>query len=73
MKYIEIVRDLLHKKDMLKADDYKIIKCYEAQLLGEEMPYDFVNLIKQRKQLRLDIEDLEKRKLALEKDNKEQE
>ncbi len=64
---------MLTKLDSLKKDDYKIIKCYEAQLIGEEMPYDFLFLINQRKQIRLDIEDLEKRKLALEKSGKEEE
>jgi hypothetical protein len=58
---------------MLKHDDYKIIKCFEAQLMGEAIPYDYVSLINQRKQIRLDIADLEARKLALEKTSKEQE
>jgi hypothetical protein len=73
MKYTEIVISLLTKLDSLKHDDYKIIKCFEAQLIGEEMPYDFVSLIAQRKQIRLDIEDLEARKLALEQAGKEEE
>jgi hypothetical protein len=73
MKYTEIVINLLTKLDMLKHDDYKIIKCFEAQLMGEAIPYDYVSLINQRKQIRLDIADLEARKLALEKTSKEQE
>jgi len=70
---MEIVISLLTKLDSLKHDDYKIIKCFEAQLMGETMPYDYVALINQRNQIRLDIADLEARKLALEKTNKEQE
>lgn len=73
MKYTEIVVSLLNKLDTLKKDDYKIIKCFEAQLTGEPWPYDYEKLIKERKQIRLDIEDLEKRKLALEALEKEEE
>ena len=73
MKYTEIVISYLTKIDTLKKDDYKIIKCFEAQLLGEEMPYDYEKLIAERKQIRLDIADLEARKLALEQSGKEEE
>jgi hypothetical protein len=73
MKYTEIVISLLTKLDTLKKDDYKIIKCFEAQLMSEPMPYDYEKLIKERKQIRLDIEDLKKRKLALEALEKEEE
>jgi hypothetical protein len=66
MTYLEIVFKIVGNKEKLKEEDYKVIKCYEAQLLGEEMPYDIVVLINQRKQMRLELEDLEKRKLALE-------
>jgi hypothetical protein len=31
-------------KAQLSATDYKIIKCSEAQLVGEELPYDIVTL-----------------------------
>ena len=73
MHYTEIVISYITKIDELKKDDYKIIKCFEAQLMGEEMPYDYVSLINQRKQIRLDIADLEARKLALEQSGKEEE
>jgi hypothetical protein len=73
MKYTEIVISLLTKLDTLKKDDYKIIKCFEAQLMGETMPYDYVSLINERKQIRLDIADLEARKLLLEQSGKEEE
>ena len=71
MRNDEISLLILTKKDALKKDDYKIIKCFEAQLLGEAMPYDYESLIATRKQIRLDIEDLEARKLALEESGKE--
>lgn len=49
------LRDL---KQMLIDTDFKIIKCYEAQLLGQEMPYDFISLIAQRKLWREEINQL---------------
>ena len=73
MKYTEIVISLLTKLDALKKDDYKIIKCFEAQLMGEPMPYDYVALINERNLIRLEIADLETRKLALEIAGKEEE
>jgi mRNA-degrading endonuclease RelE of RelBE toxin-antitoxin system len=73
MKYTEIVISYLTKIDSLKKDDYKIIKCFEAQLMNEPMPYDYEKLIEERKQIRLDIADLEARKLALEQSGKEEE
>jgi hypothetical protein len=39
--------------------DYKIIKCSEAQLAGEEMPYDLQELLTQRKAWREEINSLE--------------
>lgn len=45
-------------KKQLASSDYKIIKCYEASLLGEEMPYDFTELAKEREQLRDKINEL---------------
>jgi len=60
-------------KKLLSDSDYKITKCYEASLMKEEMPYDYVALINERKKIRLDIADLEARELALEQSGKEQE
>jgi hypothetical protein len=57
----------------LASTDYKIIKCYEAQLMSEPMPYDYVALINERKQIRLDIADLEEHKLLLKQSGKEEE
>lgn len=49
--------------DSLKAQiaesDYKVIKCSEAQLMGEELPYNVVELHAQRQALRDEINKLE--------------
>lgn len=46
-------------KDSLSSTDYKIIKCSEAQLLGEELPYDIASLHAERQALRDKINELE--------------
>ena len=46
-------------KRQLSATDYKVIKCAECQLLGEEMPYDVAMLHAQRQSLRDAINKLE--------------
>lgn len=47
-------------KKKLSATDYKVIKCSECQLLGEEMPYDVNALHAERQALRDQINQLEK-------------
>jgi len=47
------------KKLLLQETDYKVIKCYEAQLLEEEMPYNLQELLTQRKTWREEINALE--------------
>ena len=47
-------------KAELEATDYKIIKCSEAQLVGEELPYDIVSLHTERQAIRNEINELEK-------------
>lgn len=47
-------------KEKLQSDDYKITKCYEAQLLGRDMPYDVATLVDDRQKMRGRINDLEK-------------
>ena len=49
------LRDL---KQMLIDTDFKIIKCYEAQMLGEPLPYDFQALVADRKKWRDEINQL---------------
>jgi hypothetical protein len=56
IKYIERVVFL---KNELSLDDYKIIKCYEAQLIGASMPYDINELINKRNLIRAQINELE--------------
>ena len=46
-------------KDALAQGDYKIIKCAEAQLTGEPMPYDIEALVAQRNAMRAEINELE--------------
>lgn len=46
-------------KKQLSATDYKVIKCAECQLLGEEMPYDVVELHAERQAIRDEINRLE--------------
>lgn len=50
------LRDL---KQNLIETDYKIIKCYEASLVNEQLPYDINELIKLRNQWREEINKLE--------------
>lgn len=46
-------------KQQLNNSDYKVIKCYEAQLGNEEMPYNLQGLLAQRKAWREEINALE--------------
>lgn len=46
-------------KAQLAKTDYKVIKCSECQLLGQEMPYDVVELHVQRQAIRDQINELE--------------
>lgn len=46
-------------KDLLAQGDYKIIKCAEAQLTNEPMPYDVATLVAERNAMRAEINELE--------------
>ena len=46
--------------------DYKIIKCYEASLIGKEAPYDAKTLIADRQKVRDQINALQDEIKALE-------
>ena len=46
-------------KDQLAQGDYKIIKCAEAQLTGEPMPYDIEALVAERNAMRAEINEME--------------
>lgn len=40
--------------------DWKIIKCYEAKLLNQPLPYDIEELMQQRQEVRDKINELQK-------------
>ena len=46
-------------KDQLAQGDYKIIKCAEAQLTNEPMPYDVATLVAERNAMRAEINEIE--------------
>lgn len=46
-------------KNDLSAGDYKIVKCYEASLLNEVLPYDIAKLHELRNELRAKVNELE--------------
>ena len=46
-------------KYQLNSTDYKIVKCSECSLAGEELPYDIAALHAQRQALRDEINELE--------------
>lgn len=50
---------IIELKQLLNSTDYKIIKCSECSLVGDELPYDIVALHEQRQALRDEINELE--------------
>lgn len=57
---VQSVKDEIQAlKDSLSESDYKITKCYEASLLGTELPYDIEELHTQRQAERDKINELE--------------
>ena len=54
-----VAEQIAELKAQLSATDYKVIKCSECQLLGEEMPYDVEALHAERQALRDEINKLE--------------
>jgi len=52
LRYQEIFR-------LLEESDFKILKCYEAQLIGEQPPYNVNELVAQRKAWREELNELE--------------
>ena len=55
----EKLNTLNELKKLLQDTDYKVIKCYEAQLGNEEMPYNLQELLAQRKAWRDEINAIE--------------
>lgn len=54
-----VCRQIRALKEELEQDDYKIIKSYEASLLGLELPYDMKELHGTRQSMRSKINELE--------------
>lgn len=55
----KVRRGIESLKAQLTDEDYKIIKCYEASLLGNELPYDISALHQSRQSIRDRINELE--------------
>lgn len=52
-------RQIEELKYQLTSTDYKIIKCSECSLAGEQMPYNIIELHAQRQAIRDEINELE--------------
>ena len=53
-------------KEKLSETDYKILKCSEASLQGQEMPYDLAVVVAQRDGWRAQINELEEKLKTIE-------
>ena len=56
---VYIQKKIDNLKEVLSSSDYKVIKCQEASLIGEQMPYDVYELHKERQSIRDEINRLE--------------
>lgn len=73
-KMQDIQREIISLRASLSADvsdigDYKIVKCMEAKLKNEDMPYDVDDLITQRQAVRDKINELQTQAQELEEEN----
>lgn len=57
----QIRQNIENLKNELKDGDYKVIKCYEASLTKQEIPYNIQELHSQRQLLRQKINELEEK------------
>ena len=55
----KIRKEISELKESLANSDYKVLKCYEASLIGGTMPYDIANLHAERQAIRDKINELE--------------
>jgi hypothetical protein len=55
------IRDLMSllSSSASPIGDWKIVKCYEAKLQGQEMPYDLNELMAERQRVRDEINELQ--------------
>jgi len=58
-KHIRIYHRPPELKKLLQETDYKVIKCYEAQLANDQMPYNLQELLAERKAWRVEINAIE--------------
>lgn len=73
-KIADLNRQIIELRSNLTADtsnigDYKIVKTYEARLLGKDDPYDTNQLIEERNAARSKINELQEELAALEAAN----
>ena len=73
-KIADLNRQIIELRSNLAADtsnigDYKIVKTYEARLLGKDDPYDTNQLIEKRDATRSKINELQEELAALEATN----
>lgn len=73
-KIADLNRQIIELRSNLTADtsnigDYKIVKTYEARLLGKDDPYDTNQLIEKRDATRSKINELQEELAALEATN----
>lgn len=52
-------KQIANLKDSLTATDYKVMKCYEATMVNEVLPYDIELLHSERQAIRVEINNLE--------------
>lgn len=57
---IKTLAEINELKIELQSEDYKIIKCYEASLVGQDLPYDIFELKIKRDEIRNQINELER-------------
>lgn len=56
---IDKQNEIRHLKEELSESDYKVIKCIEAYLCGEALPYDIAELHRERDSQRARINEIE--------------
>lgn len=61
LKIMARIGELVSSLSAASSDigDWKVIKCYEAKLLGEELPYDIKALMSERQKVRDEINKLQ--------------
>ena len=59
-------QEILELKNKLSETDYKVLKCTEASLRGQELPYDFEAVVSERDEWRQQINVLEENLKTLE-------